>query len=1043
MTIWVILQKTDFCSTVWEERLYNAIVGVIYCFAFFNLKEGRSRNRIIAFYSVIIIENYTFLFLFNWFWEGDLEKTFTFSIAALIIVTVSSVIGLSCMLIYYRFFHPTGPIRLCVRRSVDFKIDIEHREGRRRVDESPDFEIEFEDANNQSTSTKNESKSQGTPNKHGRATVKYSRSFKNSCPGTKRYLTPVSPVNSSHSASVPVIQESPIAHKSQQERLDSAYGTDSNRTASRSTASPSNGKFHTEVPVDCDGLIGHIFQMESSPTSSAFNNETYMSCEKQDSGNNTYQSVHAPPSEDTVIYKPVGKLLKRSPIVKDVTTGFAQISQTESILQKKNEEGFKPPLTIIIPNISHHAIKSHSNLIKGHERQESDKTIPLEVLNPTINSDSLVVNVSAHDYENLALVNINRGIGNGIRHWKTYSDMANENHDESVSHDLSKEKRSYADYSSIHYFDIYPLSKEMKEQLYRSITPISTAATMASDTGTNITDSTSDTYEPIETYAMDSQVSQENCGQNGVASVPVTLIHHDGKQISTRQIVSLDSLKQVLQMHDKFPMEDPQDRGDLYLLAPMRLLTPIIEETEPEVKEPVNDFNRSIMTVISEMLTSHNKSHSQYQSLLVQKDRNPQNSPVLQNDTMGDTASFMASFMCPDGRFQDSVDSASSTLVHTIDEIRNQSLCNLYHYSTNINTKSESVQNYGAEPQVPSNSKTILIPHCKPGHVLDRGSDLNASVKSIKSNTLIPSPSKKPPVQKKRSPLYSQVGTRKNLLQLTETTGDILNTPNRKEPLQLKPRDLLDGQQTIFDAEIKATESSDSENEGETQTRNDLISLSSISHSMVLSPSSKYGTPTPPLRPNQFVRNSNLNRPRRKFSIIKEKFDQDSLEPKPKQMITSKRKNDLYENISDEYLELRNSVRWKKEEPLRNKSRSLSNVLNEEDNGPVMRRCGSLMRNNHDFNVTQRNMHYRRSISSVIECEKENYGPPAAFAPKHHPPPRALRNLPDKPLHLRPRSLNASVLYDVPRRQINTSRLCIKPSGTLSPNSKIFNSAMR
>ena len=70
MTGWVVYQNTDFCQTQWEERLYNAIVGVIYCFAFFNLKEGKSRYRIIIFYAIIILENYAFLFIFSWMWEG-------------------------------------------------------------------------------------------------------------------------------------------------------------------------------------------------------------------------------------------------------------------------------------------------------------------------------------------------------------------------------------------------------------------------------------------------------------------------------------------------------------------------------------------------------------------------------------------------------------------------------------------------------------------------------------------------------------------------------------------------------------------------------------------------------------------------------------------------------------------------------------------------------------------------------------------------------------------------------------------------------------
>ena len=74
-----------------------------------------------------------------------------------------------------------------------------------------------------------------------------------------------------------------------------------------------------------------------------------------------------------------------------------------------------------------------------------------------------------HDYENLALININRNpLGqnskNLVSHWRTYSNMADGNHDESTAY----EKRNY--------YDIYPLSKELKLQLYRSLTPLSTVS---------------------------------------------------------------------------------------------------------------------------------------------------------------------------------------------------------------------------------------------------------------------------------------------------------------------------------------------------------------------------------------------------------------------------------------------------------------------------------------------------------------------------------------------------------------------------------------
>ena len=96
MTGWVIYQNTDFCATRWEERLYNAIVGVIYCFAYFNLKEGKSRYRIIIFYTITILENFAFLFVFSLLWEegiGHANNEFVslknnITLASFLIITI-------------------------------------------------------------------------------------------------------------------------------------------------------------------------------------------------------------------------------------------------------------------------------------------------------------------------------------------------------------------------------------------------------------------------------------------------------------------------------------------------------------------------------------------------------------------------------------------------------------------------------------------------------------------------------------------------------------------------------------------------------------------------------------------------------------------------------------------------------------------------------------------------------------------------------------------------------------------------------------------
>nr|CAB06049.1 COS41.5 [Ciona intestinalis] len=52
MTAWLVAQKTDFCNTWYEERLFNAVIGIIYVFCFFNMKEGRSRCRAAFYYTV-------------------------------------------------------------------------------------------------------------------------------------------------------------------------------------------------------------------------------------------------------------------------------------------------------------------------------------------------------------------------------------------------------------------------------------------------------------------------------------------------------------------------------------------------------------------------------------------------------------------------------------------------------------------------------------------------------------------------------------------------------------------------------------------------------------------------------------------------------------------------------------------------------------------------------------------------------------------------------------------------------------------------------
>ena len=489
MTGWVVWQKTDFCTNVYEERLYNAVVGVIYCFCYFNLKEGRSRYRMATFYAVIIVENLTFVSAYYWA-EHLLPAAALswFSLAAMAVVVVGTAAGLTSMLLYYRFYHPAGPILPCVGPSEDKAIVTEtvntgsSTADREAATKPPDFVIK--------NATYVEEK-EITPEKpkttiEKSTSLKASRSFKNTmrkppCPPVRkndtRLATPpptphLPPKHNtdignssagSNSPASPPLPDPSLDSKTLVEKVDSAYGTDSNRTASRNTESSA-----TMPPTTAHNHSGSSYNQADTSGSPAFNNETYMSIgsgtgpdpsymsvsspgSPPASANNTYQSVHpmsdstksdhntsqeSQSSKVTVIdqsiqtpKRPKQDLLKRSPVLRGVTGESSE----------RGRERLHAPLTIIIPNISNQAaVRAPSQPAAASPDKWSDKTISLDILNPgTAAAGPDISALACHDYENLALVNINRA-PLGPTHWRTYSDMANSRHDDSTKYEKSK-----------------------------------------------------------------------------------------------------------------------------------------------------------------------------------------------------------------------------------------------------------------------------------------------------------------------------------------------------------------------------------------------------------------------------------------------------------------------------------------------------------------------------------------------------------------------------------------------------------------------------
>ncbi|XP_058535358.1 XK-related protein 7 [Ochotona princeps] len=107
MTFWVIQGETDFCMSKWEEIIYNMVVGIIYIFCWFNVKEGRSRRRMALYYCLVLLENAAL----TGFWYSSRSFATDFHSLILVCVVASSfALGIFFMCVYYCLLHPNGPM---------------------------------------------------------------------------------------------------------------------------------------------------------------------------------------------------------------------------------------------------------------------------------------------------------------------------------------------------------------------------------------------------------------------------------------------------------------------------------------------------------------------------------------------------------------------------------------------------------------------------------------------------------------------------------------------------------------------------------------------------------------------------------------------------------------------------------------------------------------------------------------------------------------------------------------------------------------------
>ncbi|KAK6179614.1 hypothetical protein SNE40_011932 [Patella caerulea] len=107
MTIIISVQGTDFGDGCFETSMFRLVAGFIHIFCFLNVKDGRTRRRITAFYFLILLENAALWTL--WFIYTDSPELVTVTAC---IVFGAFILGLIFLMIYYRFLHPSGEVHL-------------------------------------------------------------------------------------------------------------------------------------------------------------------------------------------------------------------------------------------------------------------------------------------------------------------------------------------------------------------------------------------------------------------------------------------------------------------------------------------------------------------------------------------------------------------------------------------------------------------------------------------------------------------------------------------------------------------------------------------------------------------------------------------------------------------------------------------------------------------------------------------------------------------------------------------------------------------
>ncbi|KAM9342060.1 XK-related protein 7 [Pholidichthys leucotaenia] len=106
MTFWIIQGETDFCMSKWEEIIYNMMVGIVYIFCWFSVREGRTHCRMLIYSLTVFIENVALTTA----WYLYRSSSDFYAVVMVCVVASSYALGTFFMLVYYCLLHPDGSV---------------------------------------------------------------------------------------------------------------------------------------------------------------------------------------------------------------------------------------------------------------------------------------------------------------------------------------------------------------------------------------------------------------------------------------------------------------------------------------------------------------------------------------------------------------------------------------------------------------------------------------------------------------------------------------------------------------------------------------------------------------------------------------------------------------------------------------------------------------------------------------------------------------------------------------------------------------------